>query len=92
MVVFDGFNEQGIGRYFTWESPVLSNSVLDNIRVVLSHTSHPGNIGAAARAMKTMGLSRLFLVNPKRFPDAAADAMASGATDVLENAVVCASL
>jgi tRNA/rRNA methyltransferase len=66
--------------------------VLDNIRVVLSHTSHPGNIGAAARAMKTMGLSRLFLVNPRRFPDATADAMASGATDVLANAVVCASL
>lgn len=66
--------------------------MLDNIRVVLSHTSHPGNIGAAARAMKTMGLSHLFLVNPKRFPDATADAMASGATDVLAHAVVCASL
>jgi len=66
--------------------------VLDNIRVVLSHTSHPGNIGAAARAMKTMGLSHLFLVNPRRFPDATADAMASGATDVLAHAVVCASL
>jgi tRNA/rRNA methyltransferase len=70
----------------------LNNSVLDNIRIVLSHTSHPGNIGAAARAMKTMGLSRLYLVNPKRFPDAAAEAMASGATDVLAHAVVCASL
>lgn len=66
--------------------------MLHNIRVVLSHTSHPGNIGAAARAMKTMGLSRLCLVNPKRFPDAAADAMASGATDVLADATVCASL
>lgn len=66
--------------------------MLHNIRVVLSHTSHPGNIGAAARAMKTMGLSQLYLVNPRRFPDAAADAMASGATDVLERAVVCASL
>ncbi len=66
--------------------------MLHNIRVVLSHTSHPGNIGAAARAMKTMGLSRLCLVNPRRFPDAAADAMASGATDVLANATVCASL
>lgn len=70
----------------------MNNSVLDNIRIVLSHTSHPGNIGAAARAMKTMGLSRLHLVNPKRFPDAAAEAMASGATDVLADAVVCASL
>ena len=66
--------------------------MLNNIRVVLSHTSHPGNIGAAARAMKTMGLSQLYLVNPKRFPDAAAEAMASGATDVLANAVVCGSM
>jgi hypothetical protein len=46
-----------------------SGSPLDRVRVVLSHTSHPGNIGAAARAMKTMGLSRLSLVNPKHFPD-----------------------
>lgn len=68
------------------------HAALENVRVVLSHTSHPGNIGAAARAMKTMGLSQLFLVNPRRFPDAAADAMASGATDVLAGAAVCASL
>ncbi|MEN6587467.1 MAG: RNA methyltransferase [Sulfuricella sp.] len=66
--------------------------MLDNIRVVLSHTSHPGNIGAAARAMKTMGLSNLFLVNPKLFPDATANAMAAGADDLLANAVVCDSL
>ncbi|MDP2827285.1 MAG: RNA methyltransferase [Sulfuricellaceae bacterium] len=65
---------------------------LDNIRVVLSHTSHPGNIGAAARAMKTMGLSRLALVNPKRFPDAMADAMAAGASDLLVQAEVCTTL
>ncbi|HTY02965.1 MAG TPA: RNA methyltransferase [Rhodocyclaceae bacterium] len=67
-------------------------SVLSRIRVVLSHPSHPGNIGAAARAMKTMGLSRLYLVNPKIFPDAQADAMASGAADLLANACVCHSL
>ena len=48
-------------------------TALDRIRVVLSHPSHPGNIGAAARAMKAMGLSRLVLVNPKVFPDAQAD-------------------
>lgn len=66
--------------------------MLDNIRVVLSHPSHPGNIGAAARAMKTMGLHHLFLVNPRQFPDAMADAMASGANDVLQNAVICSSL
>ena len=66
--------------------------MLANIRVVLSSTSHPGNIGAAARAMKTMGLTRLYLVNPKVFPAAAATARASGADDVLANAVVCAEM
>ena len=55
-------------------------------------TSHPGNIGAVARAMKTMGLSRLYLVAPKSFPHEQATAMASGATDVLEGAMVCATL
>jgi tRNA/rRNA methyltransferase len=69
-----------------------AESALARVRVVLSHTSHPGNIGAAARAMKTMGLSRLYLVNPKYFPDPQADAMATGATDVLEKAIVCRSL
>jgi len=66
--------------------------MLNNVRVILSHTSHPGNIGAAARAMKTMGLTNLYLVNPKFFPDVQATTMAVGADDVLENAVVCASL
>jgi tRNA/rRNA methyltransferase len=65
---------------------------LDRIRVVLSHTSHPGNIGAAARAMKTMGLSRLLLVNPKRFPDDQAVARAAGAEDILAQAEVYATL
>jgi tRNA/rRNA methyltransferase len=68
------------------------SSVLDRVRVVLSHTSHPGNIGAAARAMKTMGLSRLYLVKPKFFPDPQADAMATGAVDVLAAARVVGSL
>lgn len=66
--------------------------LLDKIRIVLSHTSHPGNIGAAARAMKTMGLSRLTLVNPKRFPDNEAIARAAGAEDILVHASVCESL
>ncbi len=65
---------------------------LSNIRVVLSHTTHPGNIGAAARAMKTMGLSRLYLINPRLFPDPQAVAMAAGADDVLRDAVVCSSI
>lgn len=59
---------------------------------MLSHTTHPGNIGAAARAMKTMGLGRLYLINPRHFPDPQATAMAAGADDVLHNAVVCASI
>ena len=70
----------------------MSVDLLSRIRVVLSHTSHPGNIGAAARAMKTMGLSALYLVNPKRPIDAEAEAMASGAADLLASACVCASL
>ena len=66
--------------------------MLDNIRVVLSHTTHPGNIGAAARAMKTMGLRHLYLINPRYFPDPQADAMAAGADDLLRDAVVCRSI
>jgi len=66
--------------------------MLSAIRVVLSNPSHPGNIGATARAMKTMGLSSLYLVNPKLFPHADATARASGADDVLATARVCASL
>lgn len=62
---------------------------LSRIRVVLSHPSHPGNIGAAARAMKTMGLSRLYLVRPKRFPDDEALARAAGADDLLIRAHCC---
>lgn len=66
--------------------------LLSRIRVVLCRPSHPGNIGAAARAMKTMGLSRLYLVTPKQFPDAEADTRATGAIDVLQAATVTASL
>ncbi len=62
--------------------------MLSNIRVVLLNTSHPGNIGAAARAMKTMGLEDLRLVNPKQFPHAEATARASGADDLLARAGV----
>lgn len=67
-------------------------SALDRVRVVMSHTTHPGNIGACARAMKVMGLSRLYLVNPKYFPHDDAVAMSSGATDVLDAAVICDSI
>jgi len=65
---------------------------LDRIAVVLSRTSHPGNIGAAARAMKTMGLADLRLVTPRHFPDPEAVALAAGGADVLRGARVVASL
>ena len=58
-----------------------------NVKIVLIETSHPGNIGAAARAMKNMCLDKLCLVKPKEFPSAVATARASGADDVLANAV-----
>ena len=62
------------------------------IRIILVGTTHPGNIGAVARAMKNMGVSDLALVNPKHFPHHDATVRASGATDVLDNALVVSSL
>lgn len=62
--------------------------MLDTVKIVLCYTSHPGNIGAAARAMKTMGLSQLVLVGPKNFPCEEAMVRSSGALDILENASV----
>jgi tRNA/rRNA methyltransferase len=65
---------------------------LKNIRFILCETAHPGNIGAAARALKTMGLSRLDLVAPARYPHPEAEWLAVGAADVLRRARVCATL
>jgi len=65
---------------------------IDNIRVVMVETTHPGNIGAAARAMKTMGYNNLYLVKPKIYPNAEVTARAAGADDILGRAVVCDSL
>jgi len=62
------------------------------ISIVLCQTSHPGNIGASARAVKNMGLERLILIEPFNFPSAQATERASGADDVLANAKVCATL
>jgi len=69
-----------------------TSPAFDKVRIVMVGTTEPGNIGAAARAMKNMSLSRLFLVNPKKYPSAAATARASGADDVLSSAIVCNSL
>lgn len=63
-----------------------------NVRIILVGTTHPGNIGAAARAMKNMGIRDLVLVNPRYFPHQEATARASGAEDVLEAARVVTSL
>ena len=65
---------------------------LPNLRIVLVGTQHPGNIGSAARAMKTMGLSALHLVAPERFPDPEANTLAAGADDLLAAAPVHADL
>ena len=64
------------------------NSMLNNIRIVLIETSHSGNIGSAARAMKTMGLENLYLVNPKQAIDEQAIALSAGADDVVKNAKI----
>ena len=66
--------------------------MLPNIRIILVQTYHPGNIGASARAMKTMGLTDLVLVNPRCFPDPEASRLAAGAEDVIDNARVVDSL
>lgn len=67
-------------------------SVLASIRIVLVQTYHPGNIGAIARAMKTMGLSELYLVDPREYPAEEASNRAAGALDVLDNARVVHTL
>lgn len=66
--------------------------MLNNIRIVLVETFHPGNIGAAARALKNMGLGQLWLVNPREFPSDEASSRAAGAKDLLDNAKVVATL
>lgn len=62
--------------------------MLQNIRIVLVETSHTGNMGSVARAMKTMGLTNLWLVNPLVKPDSQAIALAAGASDVIGNAQI----
>ena len=66
--------------------------MLQNIRIVLVETSHTGNMGSVARAMKTMGLTNLWLVNPLVKPDSQAIALAAGASDVIGNANIVDTL
>lgn len=70
----------------------MSHTPLSNIRIVMVRTWHPGNIGAAARAMKNMGLSDLVLVDPVDYPSEQATSMAAGATDLLDAARVVSSI
>ncbi|MCM0612273.1 tRNA (cytosine(32)/uridine(32)-2'-O)-methyltransferase TrmJ [Marinobacter sediminum] len=69
-----------------------TDTFLDQIRIVLVETSHSGNIGAVARAMKNMGLGNLWLVKPNSFPDEASYARSAGASDILDRASVVSSL
>ncbi|PHM55075.1 tRNA /uridine-2'-O-methyltransferase TrmJ [Xenorhabdus sp. KK7.4] len=66
--------------------------MLENIRIILVETSHTGNMGSTARAMKTMGLTNLYLVNPLVLPDSHAIALSAGASDVIGNAMIVDSL
>lgn len=66
--------------------------MLKNIRIVLVETSHTGNMGSAARAMKTMGLSNLWLVNPLVKPDSQAIALAAGASDIIRDSTIVDTL
>src|SRR3990172_5673712 len=70
----------------------MTTDAFARIRIVLVRPSHPGNIGASARALATMGLARLVLVRPKHFPHADARALASNALEVLDQARVCGSV
>lgn len=70
----------------------MTENLLHNARIVLVHTTHPGNIGAVARAMKNMGLKQLYLVKPKKFPHERAIWRSASAVDLLDNAVVVETL
>ena len=68
------------------------SNLLKQFRIVLCETSHAGNIGSVARAMKTMGFTNLYLVNPKNFPNKQAQALACGAEDILQKATLVNSI
>lgn len=70
----------------------VASTILNSIRIVLVQTYHPGNIGAIARAMKTMGLKELYLVDPREYPAEEASNRAAGALDVLDSATVVQTL
>lgn len=79
-------------RIIQQEFNLIRLTMLENIRIVLVNTSHTGNIGSTARAMKTMGLSDFYLVDPVSPPDGKSSALAAGAGDVLANAKIVDSV
>ena len=79
-------------EYSSDTEPRHLKTMLQNIRIVLVETSHTGNMGSVARAMKTMGLTNLWLVNPLVKPDSQAIALAAGASDVIGNAQIVDTL
>jgi len=97
MVVLSALNPVG-GNLFALKNIKLkmsdskNSNLLDHVRIILVNTSDCRNIGSAARAMKTMGLSQLVLVDPVEMPNGQAQALAAGATDVLANAKVVKTL
>ncbi len=92
MQLVDSVFERDTCHNLRMSNDEISSCASNDIRFVLVRTSHPGNIGAAARAIRTMGFARLALVAPHRFPHPDAVAMASGATGVLDDATVTPTL
>jgi tRNA G18 (ribose-2'-O)-methylase SpoU len=83
------FSRQQMRKAMLECQPFYAGSLmLNQIRIILVGTTHTGNIGSVARAMKTMGLSELYLVAPKELPDGQAYALSAGASDILANAKV----
>lgn len=87
-----GSGPRGEFNIATMSSASTSDFPAERLRIVLVGTQHPGNIGSAARAMKTMGFTRLVLVAPERYPHPEAYALAAGANDVLEDALIVETL
>jgi tRNA (cytidine32/uridine32-2'-O)-methyltransferase len=83
---------QGDPRFHGDDGSGIIAPMLNNIRIILVNTSHPGNIGSAARAMKVMGLKELYLVDPIAYPNPKAQELASNAADILDHAVVVPTL
>ena len=92
MILFGGLQQPCVRIRAEILVRVFKLMLLNEVRIVLVNTSHTGNIGSAARAMKTMGISKLYLVDPVNQIDSHASALAAGATDVLGNAVVVDTL